>query len=115
MGPGLQRLMSPLGFASADKLPPSSWILAPGTCLQPILADRFHWTVLHRFLAQCFLVWCLRLTKNIGVPCGVVASENIRRNISALITINALVVYIKATESVLCTPIFNVCHIVSPH
>jgi hypothetical protein len=45
---------------------------------------------------------------------SIVSLENIGRNISTLVAINALVVYVEAAESVFCKSIFNVRHIVSP-
>src|SRR6478672_5378633 len=76
-----------------------------------IAANGLDWTSLHSLFAQRFFVRILRLFINIGVTTVVVARKICRRRLPTKVAIDALVINVESTSSILRILICNVSHI----
>jgi len=66
-----------------------------------VIANRFHRAAFHRFFAEYFFFWRLRLLVNEGVAAVVIPLEVCRGGFAAQITIDALIIDIEFARYVL--------------
>src|SRR5207248_785509 len=77
----------------------------------PVVSDRFDRAAFHCFLATSFFLGILRLFVNVGMPSVIVAFEIRGRRFAAEIAINALLVDVKLSGSILRIFVCRVGHI----
>jgi hypothetical protein len=66
-----------------------------------VIANGFNRAAFHRFFAEPFLLWTLRLLVNVGVAAVVIPLEVCRSGFAAQITIDALIIDIEFARYVL--------------
>src|SRR5471032_2943370 len=75
-----------------------------------VIADRFHGTAFHRFLAKLLLFGSRRLLVNVGVAAIIIAAKVARGGLAAQITVDTLVIDIKLACEVFGIAVCDVSH-----
>jgi hypothetical protein len=77
----------------------------------PVVADRFDWAAFHRFLAEAFFVWRLRLFVNVGVAAIIIPFEIRGRGFAAQIAVDTLIIDVEFARYVLGVFVRGVGHV----
>jgi uncharacterized membrane protein YedE/YeeE len=78
--------------------------------LTPVIADGFHGTAFHRFLAKFFLFGTRGLLINVGVAAVIIAAKIARSGLAAEITVDALVIDIVFAGDIFGIAVCDVSH-----